>query len=155
MDGNSRRGINRIVLGVLFVLAFILSGLTIASVVSAQSNMPEGVEKYNPEIGWFCIRDVELGVHFCEPIDPCCNQDCSSPEPTLIPPTDPTPTPPTPVPTPPDPTPVPTSTPEPVPSPTPKPEKTKHPNCGPGNDSEGADPNENACGDTTGEENDG
>lgn len=53
-----------------------------------------------------------------------------------------------------DPTPVP-PTPTPViePTPTPEPEDKAKANCGPGNGPEGADPNENACGKKTGEEN--
>ena len=60
-----------ITLGLLLGLIFIL----IATAGLAQQQAPEGVDVYYPAEGWFCVRDVELGFHYCSLIDPCCDQE--------------------------------------------------------------------------------
>lgn len=102
--------------------------------------------------GWFIQNDsmsciqMSNGNFFC-----CCGAGCSIEEIEILEtvvPKDPTPTPKSPTGTPVIP---PTDTPVPIPSDTPEPETNA--NCGVGNLDEGADPNENACGKKTGEEN--
>lgn len=124
------------------IAAFVVACLIVIGAY-ADSGIPEGVQAYQYG-GKYCIRDVELGKHFCWCEDECGGEyECPTPVPTNTREPDPTKTPKKATPTH---TPVlPTVTPEPT-------EKAKA-NCGLGNKEEGADPNENACGDKTGEEN--
>lgn len=111
-----------VIVGMVFVGTFVV-------VAYADGLLPDGVEKYYPESGWFCIRDVELGVHFCEFIDPCCTQELGVECDKIYEATDVRETP----------EPVPTETQEPN-DPTPEPpEPTDKPKCnaGGGNGSEG------------------
>jgi len=138
-----------------YVLLFCLLAVLVLAVsfgASAQStpDIPDDIQVFYVD-GKTIVRDTTFGtmIYWCtgecgedEDCDEC--RECPTPTPptkTPTPPTD-TPTPPTDTPTPPTPTDTP-------PPPPPKPKA----NCGLGNLEEGADPNENACGKKTGEEN--
>ena len=119
-----------------FILGFLL--VFLATSVFSAGLLPEGVEIFQlPDEGLTCVVWSDgSGDCYC----PCeiggeCETKTVTPTPGPGP--DPTPTqiPPTPV------------------EPTPTPENEAKANCGLGNGPEGADPNENACGKKTGEEN--
>ncbi len=145
---------------IVFCMILFVAVVAIPLLVSAGDGLPEDV--YGFEYGGkYCLWDVKERVL----LQPCwcineCEDICNVP--TVVPytptPTDdpngPTPTsPPVHTEVPNTPTPEPSSTPPPPqPTPTPKVDKPKA-NCGLGNLEEGADPNENACGKKTGEEN--
>ena len=133
---------------VLLSCLFVALLFAVSFGVSAQStpDIPDDIQVFYVD-GKTIVRDTTFGtmIYWCtgecgeyEECDDC--KKC----PTPTPPTK-TPTPPTDTPTPPTPTDTPTP-------PPPPPEKTKA-NCGLGNLEEGADPNENACGKKTGEDN--
>ena len=102
-------------------------------VADAAGSTPGGVISFIDEFGRACT--VYEGSLDCD-FDPCEACYVSTPNPTAtatIPP------------------PLPTSTPEATATPIPR--KREKANCGLGNFEEGRDPNDHACGDTTGEEN--
>lgn len=137
----------------LFCLLVVLV-LALSFGASAQStpDIPDDIQVFYVD-GKTIVRDTVFGgmIFWCtgecgengEECDEC--KQC----PTPTPPTE-TPTPPTDTPTPPTDTPTP---PTPTDTPTPPPPKKTKANCGLGNYDEGADPNDNACGKKTGEEN--
>ena len=136
------------------LLLFLGALLVIAvGVVQAQSSQPvelqpsyilmDGEEPlgvvYGLDYGWLILTE-DSAIYTCG----CGEYDELLPYATPILPTNTPRTDPTPVP--------PTATPVVEPTPTPEEKKAKA-NCGLGNGPEGADPNENACGKNTGEEN--
>lgn len=141
--------------GVLLFVGIML--IVAVNIAQAQSPAPielqptfilmDGEEKlgvvYGLDYGWLVLTDGNQ-LYTCG-----CEEECDESEllayetpipATNTPTTDPTSIPPTP-------------TPIIEPTPTPEPEEKAKANCGLGNGPEGADPNENACGKKTGEEN--
>ena len=116
-----------------FMIMLVVAIFAVFVADAANGTTPENVFSFIDEFGRACtVYKESLDCDF-DPCEPCY---VSTPNPTMTPIIPP---------------PLPTSTPEATPTPIPR--KREKANCGLGNFEEGGDPNDHACGDTTGEEN--